>query len=132
MPAPPGATAATSLQHPRIAERVESRVERVVFRSADNDVVDEVDPDDFCGLAELAGELDVGRTRCGVPAGVVVRNDNRCGRCENRDFEHLPRMRERARERPERDHRAADGFLLPVETDHPKAFLAGIFGVTVA
>lgn len=55
-----------------VSKGIESHVERIVLRRADDDVVDEVDPDDLCGLPQLAGELDVGGTRRRIPARMVV------------------------------------------------------------
>lgn len=86
-------------------------MEWIVHRTADYYVVEQVDAVDFWCLSELARELDVGRTWAGVATGMIVRNDDRGSRRENRDLEHLSRMREGARERSQCDHRPTDGFV---------------------
>ena len=103
-----------ALQHPGVTERVVSNLEWIVHRITDYYVVDQIDADDFGCLPQLACELDVGRTRRRVSAGMVVGNDDRgCGR-QYRDLKHLPRMREGAGERPQRDHRPTDGLVFPL------------------
>jgi hypothetical protein len=59
---------AVALQHPGTTKRVVPNMEWVVFHGADNHMVEQVDPDDSGCLPQLAGKLDVGRTRRRVSA----------------------------------------------------------------
>lgn len=103
----------------------------VFLGRADDEVVDELDPMIFA----VSRSWRVIWTSWALGSGPrwdgCAKRQSPRGR-QNRALEHLPRMRERARERPERDHCPSDRLVLPIETDHPQAFLTGIIGVTVA
>ena len=56
---------------------------------ADDDMVDEPDPDESCGLLQLTRELDILLRRCRISARVIVHHDEAGGmnaECFDEDF----------------------------------------------
>jgi hypothetical protein len=82
---------------------------------ADNDVVENIDIEDFAGLAESAGDAFVVAGRFGVSGGVVVGDDDGSGPVAERITKHLAWRDERVVDRADRHGCGGDESVLGVE-----------------
>ena len=69
--------------------------EAVVATIANDDVVEHVHAEQRAGINEATCQLDVVSAGARIAAGMIVREDDRCGVCQQRRLEHLARMDER-------------------------------------
>ena len=83
-----------------------------VARVTDDEVIEDVDAEEFASSRKASRDLVVLRTRRRVAAGVIVREDDRRRVRENRRFEHFARVNDRAVERATTDLVIADHLML--------------------
>ena len=83
-------------------------------------MVNQVDVDCFGGLAQLSGQMEVGRARSGVAAGMIV-GANHSGRAfSNRLTEHFPRMGQCGGRGPGAYFHSLQQSIFPIQTKNPE------------
>src|SRR6185312_11796896 len=83
-------------------------------------MVEELDVHGFGRLAQLAGNLNIGCTRSGISARVIVYADDGRGALTDRFSIDLPGMCETAGRGTGRDFHLFQQSVLPVQTEYPK------------
>lgn len=86
-----------------LAKRIDAAMERIALRVADDDVIEQFDVDDLRGIAEFASDVNVGRARGRIAAGMVVRDNKSAAACDDRSAKDFTAGNQRRIHRAERN-----------------------------
>lgn len=105
---------------------MESLAERVVFGTADNDVVEKFDAEDVSGFPKLLGDTDVFAARRRITGGMIVGDDDGRGGLQDSEFENFARVDEATAGGAQSHQTASEWLVLSVESNDPERFLHGV------